>query len=142
MKQLLALMLALLCSSAFAEEARPEVSRYTRAYTGEEGIQVFVTRIGPAEKGEVLIQFSHIDHPLENVIQKAKVENTERGRRYILQKNGEDYVPLILEGSSGTAYLPYLPNNLRSWHVQYDEGWSSRANSAGMLTQWLETGKK
>ena len=64
MKKLLGLLLSLLCCTAFADETRPEVSRYTRAYSGDEGIQVFVTRIGPVEKGEVLIMVSGVDHPL------------------------------------------------------------------------------
>lgn len=139
MKKLLGLLLALFCYSAFADDARPEVSRYTRAYSGDEGIQVFVTRIGPAEKGEVLIMVSGVDHPFDGVIRKGRVESSERQRRYMI---GKDSTLLILEGTSGAVYLPWLPNNLRNMRVQYDSSLSAQANSEHLLTRWLETGKK
>lgn len=141
MKKLLGFVLILICCSAFADEARPEVSRYTRAYSGDEGLQVYVTRIGPAEKGEVLIMVSGVDHPLDGVVRKGRVESSERQRRYTVGKE-KDAVVMILEGSSGNVYLPWLPNNLRSQSVQYDASLSAQADSQHLLTRWLETGRK
>lgn len=137
MKFLKAFLLVLMVSASAIAAPRPEVSRYVKAYSGDEAIKVFITRIGPAEKGEVLIQLSNVDHPLDGVIQKARVENNERGRRYIVQRNGDDYILLNIEGNGGTLYLPYLPNNPRSWHVAYDASLSGQARAEHILTAWL-----
>jgi hypothetical protein len=44
-----------LMSASRAEESRPEMSRYTTAYSGGEGFQVWVARFGPKENQEALV---------------------------------------------------------------------------------------
>ena len=136
---ILTLSFLLACSfTAIADETRPPVSKYVRAYTGEEGIQVWIARMGEPSKGEVLHQFAHIDHPWDLLIHKATVTGTERERRYSIKVDGNDYQVLVLGSGSGTVYLPhYAPNNKRSFNVSYDGSLSAQGNAQHMLTRYL-----
>lgn len=139
------LSILMICSCALAQAAeRPEVSRYVRAYSGEEGIKVFVVRIGAVEKGEVLLQLTGIDSPQDGIIQKARVESRQQGqqRRYYVKRNGQDVAALILDRTAGAVYLPSQPNSVAEPHVAYDESLSQQCNAEHMVTQWIEQGSK
>lgn len=138
-------LLASLCITALAHAAdRPEVGRYVKAYSGEEGVKVFVLRLGAPEKAEALVQIAGIDHPLDGVIQKARVEAGDRDgtRSYTTTRNGRDYMLLRLDRDSGTVYLPSQPNTLREPRVKYDDTLSQRAAPEPMLTEWLQQSEK
>ena len=141
MKKLLALLCLTLTCLAHAAE-RPDAGKYVKAYSGNEGVKVWITRVGPAEKAEVLLQVTGIDHPWDGLIQKARVENRDLSRRYIIRQNGQDYIVLALDRDSGTLFLPYQPDNLRSLQLKYDENLSSRGNPQHFLTEWLEQNEK
>lgn len=139
MKKLL--VLACLCLAGVAQAVdRPEVARYVKAYSGGEGSKVFVTRIGPADKAEVLIQITGIDTPQDGLILKGRVEPRDEGksRRYYVTRKNQEVEILRLEQGRGTLYLPSLPDTPNEQHVSYDESLSRSCNPERMLSEYLE----
>lgn len=138
MKKLLVPICLCLSQLAFAAD-RPEVARYVKAYSGEEGAKVFVTRIGPAEKSEVLIQVTGLDTPIDNLIRKGRVEPKDEGhRRYSVQLKDKEVTILDLNHGTGTLFLPRQPDTLGEIHVSYDESLSRSCNPERMLSEYLE----
>lgn len=71
----------LLMQSAFADQARPETSKYVQAYRGQEGAVVWLMRIGPREANEALVQVSHVDNDIDGRIFRCKVQITRDGEK-------------------------------------------------------------
>ena len=136
MKNLFVPICLCLSQLTFAAD-RPEVARYVKAYSGEEGAKVFVTRIGPAEKGEVLIQVTGIDTPMDNLIQKGRVKDEGR-RHYTVQLKDKEVSILYLNHGAGTLFLPRQPDTLSEIRVSYDENLSRSCNPERMLSEYLE----
>lgn len=139
MKKLwLALMLLVsvfISTSAWAQQARPEIGPFVKVYRGSEGIKVWTMRIGSREEQESLVQIRGIDHDWNNVIHKAKLELKGDRTSYVIQVSGKKFVVMILEYSSGSVYLPSSSKELR---VGYDESLSEEANPEHFLTAFLE----
>ena len=139
MKKSIASLLLVLCASLStfaADEGRPEVSRYVKAYAGQEGIKVWTLRIGALEKNEALFQVSGVDHPWDMRIQKVKTEPLERGTRYVATVEGKRFVVLSTEGNRGELHLPGA--NSSKGRVEYDQGLSQEGNAEHFLTDYLK----
>jgi hypothetical protein len=139
MKKLLVSLLVALgtsLSAVAADPARPEISRYVKAYAGQEGIKVWTLRIGPVEKNESLFQVTGIDHPWDMRIQKVKTEQGERGTKYVANVEGKRFVVMSLEGNRGELHLP--GTNSAKGRVDYDAGLSQEGNAEHFLTDYLK----
>lgn len=139
MKKLLVSLLLALGSSvpAFAaDQARPEISRYVKAYAGQEGIKVWTLRIGPQDKNEALFQVTGIDHPWDMRIQKVKTEQGERGTKYVATVEGRRFVVMSMEGNRGELHLP--GSNPSKGRVEYDPSLSQEGNAEYFLTDYLK----
>ena len=121
---------------AMAEEARPEISRYVKAYTGMEGIKVWTLRIGPLEKNESLFQVSGVDHPWDMRIQKVKTESSARGTTYVATVDGKRFVLMSLEGNRGELHLP--GSHSAKGRIEYDHALSQEGNAEHFLTDYLK----
>lgn len=132
------LAVTLLIHSAVAgaaeETKRPEVAKYVKAYSGQEGLKIWTTRVGPLENNEMLFQFSGIDHPWDMKIVKTKIETSHDRDKYVTEVNGAPYVIFIKEGGHGTLYLP---NTNKNYSAYYDEELSKSGNAEHFLTDYL-----
>jgi len=142
---LLVAAISIQAATVYAQEKRPEVSRYVKAYSGAENTIAWTTRIGPESNNEALLQFFGIDHPLDLKILKVSVEHIRGEYRYIIQKNDPQYpehtVLVLNNEGSGTVFLP---KSSRSFSVRYDKSLSEQGNSERFLSDYLiqEQGKK
>lgn len=139
MKKLLASLLLVLGASGStfaADEARPEVSRYVKAYAGHEGVKVWTVRVGPQEKNEALFQVTGIDHPWDMRIQKVKTERGERGTRYVAHVEGKRFVVMSTDGNRGEFQLP--GSHAAKGRVEYDHFLSQQGNAEHFLTDYLK----
>lgn len=118
---------------------RPPVGGYVQAYTGEENVVVYITRLGTPDKAEVLLVVSGIDSPLNGVVQKAKVVNDGQGHRsYHVKSDKEEYEILRLDRSNGRLFMSVYPHGLNEYRVGYSPDLSRDANAELLLTQWLD----
>lgn len=94
-----------LMSTSSAAENRPEMSRYTTAYSGGEGFRVWVARFGPKENQEALVQISGIDHKFDGRVIRAKVIPGLGGNsvKYVATVDGQAYE--LLHAQAGKAQL-------------------------------------
>ncbi|MGP1684065.1 MAG: hypothetical protein ACTS8S_17230, partial [Giesbergeria sp.] len=92
--------------SLASAQSRPEIGRYVKGYSGQEGVKVWTLRIGAAEKKEAIVQITGIDHAWDMRIQKMKVEASQRGNTYVATVDGKRFVVLVMEGDAGELYLP------------------------------------
>ncbi len=122
-----------------AEEKRPEVGRYVKAYSGAENLKVWTTRIGPESNHEALLQIGGIDHAWDMKIMKVKIEPAGKSDRYIAQVDGKPFTALILTNESAELYLP---NAKRVYSVGYSKELSEQGNSERFLTDYLQQGEK
>lgn len=132
----LALALGACVAAVAADESRPEISRYVKAYSGQEGIKVWTLRIGPIDKNEALFQVTGIDHPWDMRIQKVKTEQGDRGTRYVAHVDGKRFVVMSMEGNRGALHLP--GSNPAKGRVDYDPSLSQEGNAEHFLTDYLK----
>ncbi|WP_266159043.1 hypothetical protein [Dyella silvatica] len=138
--RLLSLCLLLVAASVIhAETARPEVGPQVRAYSGSEGLKVWVLRVGPRTANEALIQVGGIDHDWNMKIQKMTMEMVREQPRYSLTIKGEKFVALILDGEGGGEI--YLPGEAKARHVSYSAELSEQGSPEGFLTDYLGQAK-
>lgn len=131
-----------LMQSAFAEQARPEISKYVQAYRGQEGSVVWLMRIGPREANEALVQVSHVDNDIDGRIFRCKVQMTRDGEKsYATDINGKIFELVRIKEGSGSLYLP---DEQANWWINYNEELSngSDANAEHFLTAYLEQDTK
>lgn len=122
-------------SVAMADEARPEVADKIFAYSGQQGVKVWILRIGDRSANEALVQVAGVDNEWNLRIQKAKVEKTNKDTRYSVQKDGKPYEVLRLDRDIGELYLPGETQALR---VVYNEELSMTGRPQAFLTEFLE----
>lgn len=132
---LVAMMIA---TGVQAAEPRPAVGPQVKAYSGQEGIKVWLVRVGPRAANQAIVQIGGIDHDWDMRIQKMDMQNVRDEARYSLKVDGQPYVALILRGSSGEVFLP---GERKSYWVYYDEELSSSGNAEHFLTDYLQQGK-
>jgi hypothetical protein len=114
---------------------RPEVAKYASVYTGGEGVQVTVLRIGPPEKSEVLLQVNRIDHPWDGKIMLHKVNGTGRRIDYVTQVDGKDWVTMTVRDGSRELYLPNMEASI---HLSFSEELSNKVAPQSFLTLYLD----
>ena len=119
----------------WAEEIRPEIGPFVKAFHGNEGLKVWTLRIGPRSAQEALVQLGGIDHDWNKLIQKAKVEIDRDRTLYTVQLDDKKFVLLILSNGKGSVYLPDSNNEMP---VSYDEALSENSNPEHFLTDFLE----
>lgn len=132
---LLAVSFVFCIHSATADE-RPEVGRYVKAFSGDLGVIVWMTRIGPSSKNEVLIQVEGVDHPWDKVITKHRVDYANDRETYTATlPDGSEFQTFLLKETTGQLFLP---NGGRSLHVSYDRGLAAQGNPQHFLTAYLK----
>lgn len=132
-------LLLVLASFAHAETSRPEVGPQVRAYSGSEGLKVWVLRVGPRTANEALVQIGGVDHDWNMKIQKMAMDMVREQPRYALSVKGEKFVALILDGEGGGEL--YLPGEPKAHHVSYSAELSEQGNPDAFLTDYLEQAK-
>ncbi|MFC5740050.1 hypothetical protein [Dyella tabacisoli] len=133
------LSLCLLVAAAgvlHAQATRPEVGPQVRAYSGSEGLKVWVLRVGPRAANEALVQVGGVDHDWNMKIQKMVMETVREQPRYSLTIKGEKFVALILDGEGGGEL--YLPGEARARHVSYQTELSEQGSPEHFLTDYLD----
>jgi len=124
----LILCAALFSQPVFAESARPETAKYVKAYSGQEGAQIWTLRIGARADNEALVQ-------LDKRILRCKVQPTsDGGKSYSTKIDGKDYVLLRIKNGSGELYLP----GTEARYVAYNDGLSQNGDAQAFLTSYLE----
>jgi hypothetical protein len=121
-----------LLSTSWAND-RPEISRYIKAYSGGEGVVVWVLRVGPQASQEAIVQITGIDNKWDRRIQKMKMEPTQRGMKYVSAAEGKRYDVLVMEDSGVELYVP----GIRKTMVSYDKALSAQGNPEHFLTEYL-----
>ncbi|WP_312073666.1 hypothetical protein [Atlantibacter sp.] len=131
----LILCAALFTQPAFAESIRPETAKYVKAYSGQEGAQIWTLRIGARADNEALVQIERIDHELDKRILRCKVQPTsDGGKSYSTKIDGKEFVLLRVKNGSGELYLP----GEQASYVSYNEGLSNNSDADAFLTSYLE----
>lgn len=113
---------------------RPEAGRYIKAYSGGEGVLVWLLRVGPPANQESLVQIVGIDHKWDLRILKLKREATQRGVKYVLDADGRRYDVLVMEEGATELFIP----GLRKTDLSYDKQQSAHGNAEQFLTEYLE----
>lgn len=108
-KLFLSVVLATSAMSLHAEDVRPDMSRYTMAYSGGAGFQVWLARIGPKENQEALVQINGIDHQLDGRVVRARIILTASGAKYLASVGGKSYELLQVQGSKAELLLTGMP---------------------------------
>lgn len=132
---LLCTAVLVLMSQASAEEKQPEMSRYTAAYSGGEGYQVWITRYGPREKHEALVQISGIDHKLDGAIVRAKEEYSGNAIAYSAVVDGRNVELVKVEGGNAELNITGHPWKSR---LCYDKALSADRPPLHMLTDYQQ----
>lgn len=139
MRKLFALLVltASLTPSVHAQERRPEVARYTMAYSGGEGYQIWVTRLGAKENQEALVQISGIDHKLDGRVLRAKATPGGNGSsvKYTASVDGQSYELLSVEGTKAVLRITGAP---WSSDLCYDKSLVTERPPQHLLTDYLE----
>jgi hypothetical protein len=139
-KLLLFFVLAVgLLSNSQAEERRPEMSRYTTAYSGGEGYRVWVARFGPRENHEALVQIDGIDHKLDGRVIRAKAIPSAGGVKYTAVVDGQSYDLLYIDGKNAELRVTGAP-----WTstLCYDKSLIDDRPPEHLLTSYLEGAQK
>ncbi|MCG2585964.1 hypothetical protein [Massilia sp. TS11] len=135
MRTLLALILLCLSSLSFAATpGRPEVGPYMKAYCGDEGVHLWLVRVGPRANQEVLLQITGIDHPLDGRVLRAKLEASNSGLRYLVDLDGKHTE--ILRKSAGRLEL--LVPGMAPLALTYNQQLAEQLMPEHLLTAYLE----
>lgn len=125
------LMLASLIFGAVAQAK--EVGRVVYAFTGELGAIVWTTRYDVPAANQALVQVTFVDSDLNDKILLAKVEETEKDRRYIVQINNQPFTLLVQQKDALELFLPNTKGSLR---LGYDFGLSRDGNPQAFLSAY------
>lgn len=128
--------------------ARSEVGKVAKVYSGMEGLKVTTCRLGEESKNEALIKFSGIDHPWNNLVFKAALNKYKSSSAsnnfnidYLIEWKGKKYTVLVSKADNATSYKAYLIpyGSLQVEHnLGYDEGGSMYTSCERLLTEYLE----
>lgn len=135
-KMFLCLLLSAgLFSAASAEQPRPEMARYAKAYSGGDGYQVSLARFGPKVNSEVLLRIVGIDHALDGKVIRAKATPVGGGLKYTATIDGKPVDVLVVQGDSAELRLTGQP-----WTsmLRYDRELVSSQPPQHLLTAFLE----
>jgi hypothetical protein len=134
---LLSVLVVGLVLNLHAEERRPEMARYTMAYSGGEGYRVWIARFGSKENQEALVQISGIDHKLDGRVIRAKVVPSVGGGsvKYTTTLDGQSYELLSVEGTK--AVLRVTGANWSS-DLCYDKSLVDDRPPQHLLTDYLD----
>jgi len=130
-----------LMSTSQAEEKRPEMSRYTMAYSGGEGYRVWIARFGPKESQEALVQISGIDHKLDGRVIRAKLILSVGGGgvKYTATVDGQAYELLSVDGTKAVLRITGAP---WSSDLCYDKSLVEDRPPQHLLTDYLDGASK
>lgn len=121
--------------NAIADE-RPEVGRYVLAFTGDLGVTVWMTRLGPLGNNEVIMQVEGVDHPWDKVIVKHRVEYGADRETYVATlPDGSEFRTFLLTGTTGELYLP---SGHRTMRLTYDRALAAQGKPQHFLTDYLK----
>jgi len=134
MRSLLAALLLGLTLAAHAQ-ARPEVGRYVKAWSGPEGIVVWTLRYGPPEAQEALVQVNGIDHKWDHRILRVKTVPMQNGSKFILHADGRQYEVLTADDAGMELLVPGMARRLP---LRYEKDLSSQGNAQHFLTEYEE----
>lgn len=134
---LLSVLTVGLMSNSQAEERRPEMSRYTMAYSGGEGYRVWIARLGSKENQEALVQISGIDHKLDGRVIRAKIVPNAGGGsvKYTTSFDGQSYELLSVEGTKAVLRVTGAP---WSSDLCYDKSLVDDRPPQHLLTDYLD----
>ncbi len=139
-KNFCAVSVFLVAAHVMADE-RPEVGRYVQGYSGEEGVKVYIVRLGAADKSEALVQITGIDHKTDGVIHKATLVNNGDNRRSYnikLEGNKEETEVLRMERNGSRLLMRVYPHGWNDYAISYNEELSQSINAEHFLTKFLE----
>lgn len=136
----LALSLALgalaLGSAGVEAQQRPEVAKYTRGFSGPQGLRVYITRIGPPAKNEALVGFAGVDNKWDGKVFLMSLSVSGNNReQYTIKLNGTPYTALTLEGDNGQAFLPDWP---AAQKISYSADVSRQLTPDNLLNEYLK----
>lgn len=130
-----------LISNSHAEEKRPDMSRYRTAYSGGEGYRVWLSRFGPKENQEVLVQINGIDHKLDGRVIRAKMVPSAGGGdvKYTATVDGQPFDLLAVQGTKANLRVTGAP-----WASElcYDKSLADERPPQHLLTSYLEDAQK
>lgn len=148
MKSLLTFLVAALFSAAIgpamaAEDARPEVGKYGKAFKGTEGVVAEMARIGPSSANEFLLKISRIDHDWDGKVLKVKGTPAGNGMDYSIGQ-GDDLRNVLSERTSYGSYKTYqlFLGGGTQIDLGYDESLSKEVLPEHLLTEYLEEQKE
>lgn len=139
MRKLISLLLLVigLISVAHAESKRPEVARYTMAFSGDQGYRVWITRFGAKENHEALVQITGIDHKLDGRVLRAKevVQTAGNGVNYVATVDGKNYDLLAVQRGKAELLLTGM-----AWtsELRYDRALADGRPPEHLLTDYLD----
>jgi len=139
MRKLLVLsMLAVgLTSNVHAQGKPPEMGKYTTAYSGGEGYQVFIARFGLKENQEALVQINGIDHKLDGRVIRAKAIPSGSGAsvKYTATVDGQALELLSIESTKAVLRVTGAP-----WQSDlcYDKSLVTERPPQHLLTDYLD----
>ncbi|WP_374360321.1 hypothetical protein [Pseudoduganella danionis] len=138
---LLFLLVSGLIPLAYAEGKRPEVARYTMAFSGEQGYRVWITRFGAKENHEALVQITGIDHKLDGRVLRAKevAQTGGNGVNYIATVDGKTYDLLAVQRGKAELLMTGM-----AWtsELRYDRALADQRPPEHLLTDYLEGSTK
>ncbi|WP_421405448.1 hypothetical protein [Agrobacterium fabrum] len=132
---LVALFLTAGFGLASAEQPRPEVGKYVKAFETKDGVEVWTIRFGPISSGNALVQIRGLDHALDGKILLANTFLTDDAIRYQVELDGHPFILLTIRDGDGDLFVPGLP---WSKPIAFSASLSSDRNSEHMLTDYLE----
>lgn len=139
-KLFLFFMLSLgLLSNAVANEKRAEMARYSSAYSGGAGYNVWIARFGPRENQEVLLQINGIDHELDRRVVRAKGVPSSGGVKYTATIGGKLYELLEVRGANAELRITGAP-----WvsSLTFDKALAGERPPEHLLNSYLESNTK
>ncbi len=134
-----------LIGSAFANQERPRVDRYAKAFTGGEGVEVVLLGVGDKAAKEYLVKVSGINHDWDRIIFKAKKIKLASWREgagdhaYSIMSAGKAHKLIVVKDGN---YQVFLSNSKQGIGVAYNKGFSRRVAPQHLLTDYLDKKKR
>ena len=131
--------------AAYANQERPRVDRYAKAFTGGEGVEVIILGVGEPDAKEYLVKVSGINHDWDRTIFKAKKIGLASWRKdagdhaYKIMSQGKAHNLLVVKDGN---YQVFLSKAKKGIYVSYNKGFSRRVAPQHMLTDYLDKKKR
>jgi hypothetical protein len=124
------LLMACLTGAAWCQELG-----VIKVFSGDEGMQVTVSRYGPLEKNQALLKFSNLDSPWNEKVFLARIEETERQCDYVIQVDGSDWYAIVGRNNyyGGWSYEAFPKGPRREYRIVYDSAASKAATADDLL---------